>query len=307
MPKKKPARKKKGSNKKWRWFFILFLLFFSFGATFYLIFLQPGTTRKSPYSVPPPGEKNANSALVYEEPAGHPQPILTPGLFKIRPKPKTEARIAIIIDDMGYSDRIARQLIGLELPLSFAFLPFGPSTRQQMKLAADKKRDILLHLPMQPKGNKWDPGPGALLTTMNSRQITETFLRDLEAVPQAIGVNNHMGSLFTENAPAMRSCLLLLKEKNIFFVDSLTTANSQGFSIAKKLGIKTARRDIFLDNTLDKQEIQKQLDRLVRLARRQGFAIGIGHPHQETLNVLQQYQGAFIDGVKVLGISEFVQ
>jgi polysaccharide deacetylase 2 family uncharacterized protein YibQ len=160
---------------------------------------------------------------------------------------------------------------------------------------------------MQPQDSKWIPGPGTLLTSMSSGEIQSTLARDIAAVPHAIGVNNHMGSSFTENRAAMQACLALLKEHNLFFLDSLTSARSLGFSMAKAMGLRTAQRDIFIDNSQDPQQVMKQLDALINLARKRGSAIGIGHPHQATLDALRKYQTKLQEQMQLVGVSRLAK
>jgi polysaccharide deacetylase 2 family uncharacterized protein YibQ len=303
MARRKPARKKRGKKSLVLWFFLFLLVLCSIGATVYLVFLRPGTIK--PLSPPLTSVPKKRPAGVPEKPAVPPPPVT------IAPDKKTQKAaqlplLSIIIDDMGFKDKICADLIALELNLSFAFLPFGPNTAT-LALAQRKNRDILLHLPMQPQDSKWIPGPGTLLTSMSSREIQSTLARDIAAVPHAIGVNNHMGSSFTENRAAMQACLALLKENNLFFLDSLTSARSVGFSMAKEMGLRTAQRDIFIDNNQDPQEVMKQLDALINIAKKRGSAIGIGHPHQATLDALRKYQPKLQEQMQLVGVSRLAK
>jgi len=304
MARKKPARKKKGKKSLLLWFFLLLLLLVSIAATVYLVFLRPGTIK--PLSPPLTSIPKKRPATVPEKTVV-PPPLVTPSPTKKAPKAPQLPIVSIIIDDMGFQDKICADLIALDLNLSFAFLPFGPHTATQLAEARRHKRDILLHLPMEPQDNKRTPGPGALLTSMSSREIQATLVRDIAAVPHAIGVNNHMGSRFTENRAAMQACLAGLKENNLFFLDSLTSARSVGFSMAKEMGLRTARRDIFIDNSQNPREVIKQLDALISIARKRGSAIGIGHPHQATLDALRKYQAKLQDDIQLVGVSRLAK
>lgn len=303
MSRKKPPRKKKGKKRGLIWVPIFLLLFTSMVATFYLIFLRPGTLNKPA----PPEKQQSHSSLIFEEPTSPGYHSLAPGPIKKRPSSHDEAKIAIVIDDMGYKKNIGRQLLDLDLPLSFAFLPFGPYTSTQAELAHRKNRDILVHMPMEPQDKKWDAGPGALLTSMGTDEIGRKFSANLSAVPYATGINNHMGSLFTENLSAMRTCLVIAKNKNLFFLDSLTSTKSKGYDVALDLGIKTERRDIFLDNSLKPDDIKRQLDALISLAQKRGSAIAIGHPHKETLEALREKQNILKNKVKFVKVSELLE
>lgn len=303
MARKKPARKKKGKKGPLLWITLFLLMLCSIGAMVYLVFLRPGAIK--PLSPPLATAPKKRPAAVPEK-TGPPPPAATVPAKK-SPNAVPLPLVSIIIDDMGFKDGTCTDLIALDLNLSFAFLPFGPNTASQLAEARRKNRDILLHLPMQPQDSKWTPGTGALLTSMSGKQIQSTLARDIAAVPHAIGVNNHMGSSFTENRAAMRACLALLKENNLFFLDSLTSPGSVGFAMAKEMGLKTAQRDIFIDNSQNTQQVMKQLDTLISLARQRGSAIAIGHPHQATLDALRQYRTRLQDQVQLVGVSRLAQ
>lgn len=303
MARKKSSGRKKPNKVICLWLLLLSLFAVSMVALFYFIFLRPGTI-STDSSLPSP-EYEKNLATIFEDSPPH-HPLLTPRPLKVRPPQTKKARIAIVIDDMGYHNNVARQLLALDLDLSFAFLPYGPHTDSHLSLAAKKGRDILLHLPMEPRDSKWNPGKGTLLTSMNGKKIAQTISNNLSAVPSAIGVNNHMGSHFTEVKPAMQACLQVLKPKNLFFLDSLTTANSKGFQTAREMGVKTAKRDIFLDNIQTAEAIRKQLESLVAIAKKYGTAIAIGHPYQATVDALLANQAILHNEVVLVGVSELM-
>ncbi len=216
-------------------------------------------------------------------------------------------QIAIIIDDMGYHRQIGDQLLDLDLDLTFSFLPGAPCTREQEERAYLLGRDILVHLPMEAKDPQWNPGPGKLLLSFSPRQMQQTVREDLAAVPHAIGANNHMGSRFTEDRRAMRIVLSELKKHRFFFIDSYTTAASSGMEEAAALGMKTGRRHVFLDNVHSRDRICQQLEQLIALAEKQGWAIGIGHPNQATLEALTRCRKRLLRQVRVVGVHNLVR
>ena len=222
------------------------------------------------------------------------------------PKAETEKKplVAIIIDDMGYRKAVGEQFLKLDMELSFSFLPFGPHTRDLSQKAGQLGKDILLHLPMEPNDLKSDPGPGALMVSMNKKTIQKIFKKDLAEVPMAIGVNNHMGSRFTRNPKAMRIALEQIRGEGLFFLDSLTTSKSVGFAMAGAMGIKTIKRDVFLDNNLNKKKIINQLESLVKIAEKHGQAIGIGHPNRETLDAVMEFGNRLKSRVSLVGVHE---
>ncbi|MCF6186961.1 MAG: divergent polysaccharide deacetylase family protein [Desulfobulbaceae bacterium] len=189
----------------------------------------------------------------------------------------------------------------------FSFLPKAPFTLEQEEQAWQQGRDILVHMPMEARDSAWDPGPGALYLKFSSQEIRTTVAENLTAVPHAIGSNNHMGSRFTENRAAMYEVLSVLKQRGLFFIDSYTTAQSTGFDEARKMGIPTARRHVFLDNVKEQDKICRQLEQLVALARKNGWAIGIGHPNQATLKALIRCRKQLLENVDIVSVHTLVK
>jgi len=142
---------------------------------------------------------------------------------------------------------------------------------------------------------------------MTKEEIEKTLEENMQAVPLARIVNNHMGSRFTQERQAIIEFLSYLKEKNFVFIDSLTSSKSVAFKIANELGMLSLKRDVFLDHNKDKEAITKQLHRLISLAQKRGIALGIGHPYQSTLDVLKENQLLLKEEVELIGIEEFVE
>jgi polysaccharide deacetylase 2 family uncharacterized protein YibQ len=255
----------------------------------------------------PQQSEQRRPAIVFEEPHAPPvrDVVMQPEVPVEKPGVKLP-RIAIIIDDMGYHGSIGKDLLALDLNLTFSFLPKAPFTKQQEEEAWTKGRTILLHLPMQAKSKHWDPGPGALYISFSPQQIHSVVLEDLKSIPHAVGCNNHMGSRFTEDRTCMREVLDVLKKRNLFFVDSYTTAASIGLDEARKMGVPTARRHVFLDNEQDAGTICRQLDLLLSMAEKNGQAIGIAHPHRATLQALRRCGPHIHDRVELVGVDALV-
>jgi len=225
-------------------------------------------------------------SIIFEEPFSPVSPAVVEAVNKKANLQKGKPLVAIIIDDMGHDKELGQKFLALDMELSFSFLPLAPFTRLLDDIAYKAGRTILLHLPLQPRGKEWNPGPGALYLGEEQTKVRELFEKNLASVPHAIGVNNHMGSLYTENREAMINLLTLIKEKKLFYVDSFTTSKSVGHLLAKEMGVESARRHVFLDNFLEEEKVCNQLDKLVAVAEKQGFAVGIGHPNKETLQAL---------------------
>ncbi len=302
MARKKAPRKKKGKKASYWWIVPLLLLMASLVATLYFVFLRPGTFDRK--AKPHPEARGAKPPVAYEEP--HPPPTIVALPYKKR-EDTGLVQAAIIIDDMGYKEQIGRDLIRLDLNLSFAFLPSGPHIATLTEMAHNRGHDILLHLPMEPKDSRWQPGPGALFSSMTEREIASNLEKNIKAIPFAIGVNNHMGSRFTADPRSMKICLLLLKKKHLFFLDSVTTADSVAYRTAEDVGLPSARRDVFLDHDTNPAAIAKQFDLFIGIAKKNGSAIGIGHPHPETLAVLREYADTLRKEVKLVGVSRLVR
>lgn len=217
-------------------------------------------------------------------------------------------RVAIIIDDLGHHHDLDLLLLKLDLPLSLAILPCAPFTDVMVREATRKGCEILLHQPMEPKDYPCvNPGPGALLLSMNDHEIREVLDRNLRQVSGARGVNNHMGSSFTENREKMSLVFRELRRRDLFFIDSRTTKGTVGFEQAKIMGVRAAQRTVFLDNNPDPEVISKQMERLLRFARQSGAAIGIGHPYRETVEMLSKYLPRLRREVDIVPVSEMVR
>lgn len=207
-----------------------------------------------------------------------------------RVKPVTNGiPVAIIIDDVGYDRSIAQGFLALGVPLTFSVLPEGTFNDGIIAEARAKGVEIMLHLPMEPANYPAvDPGPGALLTRMAPDELIARLNADLARVPGAKGVNNHMGSKLTASSEQMRQIFTILKKRNLFFVDSRTTKETRCRPSAELLQLPFAERDVFIDHEPTPAFVRKQLKLLIARARRQGYAIGIAHPHPVTLNVLKE-------------------
>lgn len=216
-------------------------------------------------------------------------------------------RIALIIDDIGYSPAIARQFMQLGIPLTYSVLPRLPHSHDLAVEIRYKGQEIMLHQPMEPYNSSYDPGPGALYVGYDARKIARILEENISVVPYAVGINNHMGSKFTSSSREIRETLCVVKDKGLFFVDSLTSSRSKAYRTAKRLHISSARRNIFLDNVLDESAILFQLYKLRQHAIKYGYAVGIGHPFSETaraigkfLTNVNEHEVSFVHASKIL-------
>ncbi len=255
------------------------------------------------YLLPLPVHLPKNARPPFEEPIS-PGPV--PRALPKHKPPHPVPRVAIIIDDMGYDIGLDRAFIRLEAPLSFAFLPMAPFTRKLALEARHMGRDVLVHLPLEAENKSIDPGPGVLNVDMGFDSMLTRLRHDLDLVPGAVGVNNHMGSRFTADRQAMRIVLAEIKRRGLFFVDSRTTKYTIAYKSALALGIPSAERSVFLDHNTDPAAIKSELQRLTKLARLRGQAVAIGHPHTNTLRVLYQNLPRLCRDVKLVPVHELL-
>jgi polysaccharide deacetylase 2 family uncharacterized protein YibQ len=202
--------------------------------------------------------------------------------------PAARHSIALIIDDLGNQRAQGDAVIGLPGPVACAFLPQGHHSARLARQAHALNKEVMLHLPMQAAGEE-PATPGELRLDMNRRAFLDTLSQGIESLPHLSGINNHRGSLLTRHPGHMAWLMEDLRERgNLFFVDSRTTAATVAQQLAGEFGIPNIRRKVFLDNERDSDSIDAQFRRLLTLARRDGTALGIGHPYPETLALLQR-------------------
>ena len=197
-------------------------------------------------------------------------------------------RLAIILDDLGYDRAAADSLLALPFPLTVSVLPHLPLSAEVAEEAFRRGDQVLLHLPMQSEGDAAKTEEVELRVGMNAAQVDAALAGMLETVPHVAGVNNHQGSRATADPSLMAELMPALRERNLFFIDSRTTASTVAFDAAERAGVPTASRKVFLDDTQTREAILAQLDLAARDAIRDGSAIAIGHPHPATIAVLAE-------------------
>ena len=192
--------------------------------------------------------------------------------------------IVLIIDDLGFEGQPLERVMALDPNINLAILPNGTRAEQFAETLHARGFEVLCHLPMQPRGRE-TPGRNAILASMSDDEIASTTRRNIEAVPYARGVNNHMGSLATADRRIMTSVLGALPD-GMYFIDSRTGGGSVAAAVAREMNVRTASRHVFLDDIATESAIRRQLAELATAANKRGVAIGIGHPYPVTLRVL---------------------
>lgn len=200
---------------------------------------------------------------------------------------RSKGTISIIIDDLGYRLKEGREVIDLHGQLSFAVLPNTPYSQQLARYAQKKGKEVILHMPMQSTLGE-AAETGVLDVDMDEKAVVAAMQLAFSRVPSAVGMNNHQGSLLTRHPGHMVWVMKELSKNNYFFVDSRTAKQSVAGKIAIEQGVPTISRDIFLDHKVEVESIRAQFERLIQLALKEGHAVGIGHPHAETISVLRE-------------------
>ncbi len=205
--------------------------------------------------------------------------------------PETGGRpmIALVIDDMGVDRKRSARVIGFKGPLTLSFLAYADDLGTQTAAAAAAGHELLVHLSMEPDSATLDPGPHVLLSGLEPGELRRRLRWGLSRFEAYVGVNNHMGSRFTADAPGMTVVMEELKSRGLLFLDSRTTNKTVAASLARRAGVPFVARNIFLDHVNDVAMVQARLAELERLARENGFAVAIGHPRDATLTALSAW------------------
>ncbi len=214
-----------------------------------------------------------------------------PQASALQPPPPPKGLLAIVVDDFGHNlNATVRQLLSLSVPITVAILPERPASLRVLSEARRAGKEAILHMPMEPVAGS-SPGPGklALMVDMSREEVRRRLERALDELSGVQGLNNHMGSEFTQHPGGMEVVAQVLAERGLYFLDSLTSPHSVAYETVRRSHVPALRNDLFLD--LDVQDpalIEQRLQRLIERARRKGTAIGIGHPEPATARVLQE-------------------
>ncbi len=235
-----------------------------------------------------------------------------PPQAEARPEPQRESGkgLVLVLDDLGLDVRFARELAALPVPVSFSVLPRLANTLEVVRIAQEHGKELLLHQPMEPMDKAISPGPGALFVGMPNRRVVALVRENLGKVVGAVGLNNHMGSRFTQDAAGVDAVLQVAAEKGLFVIDSLTHPKSLFAHRAREQGVPVLRRDVFLDVVRNTEAIIHQLRKATRLAKSRGSAVAIGHPYPETLEALRIWssqQQAQSEGVPIVTAGALVR
>lgn len=224
-------------------------------------------------------------------------------------KPDTaRPKLALVIDDFGYTKSdLVEAFLTMEMPLTIAVIPSLRYSSYAVSRAQEMSKEAILHLPMEAEAYQSDVD--AVTTSMSRDEIVDLLHDYLVNSPGVTGINNHLGSKATQDPLIMNAVLTVVKSNDLYFLDSLTSPKSVGFETAQSMGVRAARNDVFLDwETEDQAVVEKRLQRLVRIAKQRGYAIGIGHPKEWTYGAIMAKKDVFdASGVDLVLVSDLVE
>ena len=197
------------------------------------------------------------------------------------------AQLVIIIDDIGNNYSLGNAMVELEGPLTLAFLPHTPYAKTLALKAYQRQKEIILHAPME-NSSTAPLGPGALTQGLSKIEFQQTLSHAIASIPHIQGINNHMGSALTQDKQAMQWVMETLQDKQLYFIDSLTSPHSVAYQQALKHHLPALRRHIFLDNDKSQAALTEQWNKALKIAHKTGRAVIIGHPYAESHAFLAQ-------------------
>ena len=230
-------------------------------------------------------------------------------LFRaLPPKSKGSGRMAIIIDDFGYSSDAIGAFAAINRPLTFSVLPYLPCSGEAASRALISGHQVMLHLPMEALSAAEQPEPTSITVAMSDQEIQQTVTKAIQAVPGLVGVNNHQGSKATADRRVMRGVLTILKGEDLFFVDSRTNSRSVANDQSRQMGLRTGENNLFIDNSPDVESVRSQLRSAAHIAIQRGTVTVIGHARLNTASaVLEMVPELEAVGVALVFESELVR
>lgn len=216
--------------------------------------------------------------------------------------------VAVVIDDLGVDRRRSEKVVTLPGPLTLAWMTYADNLRPLTQAARQRGHELMVHVPMQPQSDSYDPGPDVLEVGLSSEEVRRRLRWGLGRFDGFVGINNHMGSRFTADRPGMSVVMEELRARGLLFLDSLTTQNSVGAEMARRYGVPFAARQVFLDNDMSVSAVRGQLAKTEALARKHGMAIAIGHPHDGTIEALASWlPGLAAKGLQLVPVTTIVK
>lgn len=202
---------------------------------------------------------------------------------------QTQGKIVIVIDDFGYHERdLVKQFLRLPFAVTYAIIPGLPHSQSIARKLARAGKTVIVHMPMEAMEKQVETNGFELNVGMSSQEIRSRVRNAMALLPQAVGMNNHMGSRATQDEALLRALCEELRAANWCFLDSRTIETTKAFATAQTYGLDAALNDTFLDSIEELEAVRKKIWRLAEIAKARGAAVGIGHPYQITLQALQE-------------------
>ncbi|WP_312044534.1 divergent polysaccharide deacetylase family protein [Anaerotignum sp.] len=213
-------------------------------------------------------------------------------------------KLAIVIDDFGYNGNGTDKMLALPIPFTAAVMPFSEYSGENAKKAVAAGKEVIIHMPMESTMGKREwVGDKGIFLDMTDDEIKAVVEEAYAILPEAVGMNNHMGSAITESARCLGDVLDIVKEKNGFFIDSVTTCNSVAKDLTAEKGIPFFKRSVFLDGTNDVETVKKNLRKAAAIALKEGKALAIGHVGPEGGDVTERAIEELIPELEKQGIT----
>lgn len=200
-----------------------------------------------------------------------------------------KAKIVIIIDDVGMNYSAAKELIEIKEPLTMAFLPYARNVDKLAKASKEAGQELMIHMPMEPMDGDLDTGSINLKTSYSSKEFDSMMDKAFAAFDGYVGLNNHMGSKFTQDPESMRRLMDRLYQEGMLFVDSRTIHTSVAEKTANDFLVPNIARDVFIDHDPSAEGVRKSLEKVESVARKHGLVVAIGHPKTETIKALKEW------------------
>nr|CAM75020.1 Protein of unknown function DUF610 [Magnetospirillum gryphiswaldense MSR-1] len=194
--------------------------------------------------------------------------------------------IAVVIDDLGVDRKRSERVTTLPAPLTLAWMTYADNLRPITQAARQRGHELMVHVPMQPQSESYDPGPDVLEVGLPTEELRRRLRWGLSRFDGFVGINNHMGSRFTADRAGMNVVMDEIRARGLLFLDSVTTQKSVAPDLARQYGVPFAARHVFLDNEMTVSAVRGQLAKTEAYARKYGAAIAIGHPHDGTIEAL---------------------
>lgn len=261
-----------------------------------------------PEATPTPGVIETATPTPVPRKTPSPEKTPSPAVTEEVVKPVRKGTLYFVIDDVGYHRENLEKFLAFPGKITLAVLPGLGGTKSSARRIREVGKAVILHFPMEPKSGI-HPGPGGIIETMSNEEISDIFLDNLVELGNVKGFNNHMGSKITANERIMDHLLKLSKEKGLYFLDSYTTSDSVGARMAQKYGVPFMKRDVFLDNEMDRKYLLGQIKKGLEIADNKGYAVMIGHEKTMALAelLIELYPILTNEGYKFSDISDLIQ